>query len=246
MAGTRGHDTALRVAVCEDTPREASALIHLIQESGVACDVRLFHTGESFIDGFTKGAYDILFLDVYMGEVSGIEVAERVRAVDEGVVIVFTTTSEDFTKDGYRLNAYKYMLKPVRASDVAESLELAALKRDRAQGAQIAVVADGRPITLSLDDIEYVEANNRSVSIHMVNGDLIPAQGTIDALDKMLPSPRFLRSHRSYIVNLDHVADVSEDFIMDSGDVADIRVKERRSIQHAYDDYLFKNARGDV
>jgi DNA-binding LytR/AlgR family response regulator len=68
---------------------------------------------------------------------------------------------------------------------------------------------------------------------------------TIDALQKLLPSPRFLRSHRSYLVNLDHVDDLEEDFIMDNGDIAYVAVKNHRKIKHTYDDYLFSITRGD-
>jgi DNA-binding LytR/AlgR family response regulator len=67
---------------------------------------------------------------------------------------------------------------------------------------------------------------------------------TIDDLEKLLPAPRFLRSHRSFIVNLDHVWDIEEDFIMDTGARAYIAVKHHRKIKHAYDDYLFSSARG--
>jgi DNA-binding LytR/AlgR family response regulator len=68
---------------------------------------------------------------------------------------------------------------------------------------------------------------------------------TIDALEKLLPPPRFLRSHRSFIVNLDHVDELEEDFIMDNGEIAYVAVKNHRKIKHAYDDYLFSSARGD-
>jgi DNA-binding LytR/AlgR family response regulator len=68
---------------------------------------------------------------------------------------------------------------------------------------------------------------------------------TIDALEKLLPSPRFLRSHRSYVVNLDRVDEVSDDFIMDNGTVAYIPVKSHRKSKRAYADYVFSRVRGD-
>jgi DNA-binding LytR/AlgR family response regulator len=219
-------------------------LLRMIKMSSIPSRVSTFKSGEEFLAVFAKGDFDLIFLDVYMDKLTGVDVAEAVREVDSRVVIVFTTTSDDFTREGYRLNAYKYMLKPVRADDVIDSLELALLKRDKAQGASIQVISDGSPHTLALEDIEYVEANNRRTVIHLTDGTIVSTQNTIDALEKMLPRPRFLRSHRSYIANLDYVVDVEEDFIMDSGSRVYIRVKDFRRIKHAYDDYLFNTARG--
>jgi DNA-binding LytR/AlgR family response regulator len=232
----------LRVAVCEDTPTEARILISFIEESGITTEITHFLCGENLVALFEKGAYDLIFLDVYMGALTGVETAEVIREKDAQVVIVFTTTSDDFTREGYRLNAYKYMLKPIKPEDVVDSLELASLKRDKAQGATLGIVVDGKPVTLLLSDIIYVESNNRRSVVYTEEGEYATLT-TIDALEKMLPAPRFLRSHRAFIVNLDHVEDVDEDFIMDNGARAYIRVKDFRKLKHAYDDYLFNNAR---
>ncbi|MDR3307972.1 MAG: LytTR family DNA-binding domain-containing protein [Coriobacteriales bacterium] len=232
----------LRIAICEDTPTEARILISFIEESGIVAETTHYLCGEDLLAVFEKGAYDLIFLDVYMGAISGVETAEAVREKDAQVVIVFTTTSDDFTREGYRLNAYKYMLKPINPEDVVDALELASLKRDKAQGATLGIVVDGVPVTLLLSDILYVESNNRRSVVFTEDGEYATLT-TIDALEKMLPAPRFLRSHRAFIVNLDHVEDVDTDFIMDNGARAYIRVKDFRKLKHAYDDYLFNSAR---
>jgi DNA-binding LytR/AlgR family response regulator len=236
--------TALRIAICEDVESEAQKLLGFIEASRLNVETSLFGTGEAFLDVFSAGAYDLVFLDVYMGELNGVQTAERIREQDEHVVIVFTTTSDDFTRESYRLNAYKYMLKPVCYDDVLDALELAVVKRDRAVGATISIISDGTPVSLPLSSISYVESRNRRSYVVCSDGTEFATPTTIDALEKLLPSPQFLRSHRSYIVNLDHVADVGEDFIMSNGDRAYIRVKDFRRIKHAYDDYLFNNMRG--
>lgn len=242
--GVNVEDSALKIALCEDTPVDADLLTALIDMSKVPYVLDSFLSGEALLEGFHKEKYDLIFLDVYMGELSGVQTAEFIRDIDTQVVIVFTTTSEDFTREGYRLNAYKYLLKPVVEEDVVDALELATLKRDKAQGATIAIVTDNIPVIIPLNDIIFVESSNRK-SVIYTTGETYATTMTIDALEKLLPSPRFLRSHRSYIVNLDHVDDLEEDFIMDNGEIAYIAVKHHRKIKHAYDDYLFSTARGN-
>jgi DNA-binding LytR/AlgR family response regulator len=241
-ASTR--DPRLRIALCEDTNFEADLLTALIDMSGVPNAIERFTSGEAFLEDFAKEKYDLIFLDVYMGELTGVQTAERIRDIDTQVVIVFTTTSDDFTREGYRLNAYKYLLKPVVEEDVVDALELAMLKRDKAQGATIAIVTNNIPVVIPLNDILYVESSNRRSLIYTAEESYATTM-TIDALEKLLPPPRFLRSHRSFIVNLDHVDDLEQDFIMDNGDVAYVAVKHHRKVKHAYDDYLFGIARGD-
>jgi DNA-binding LytR/AlgR family response regulator len=238
-------DPALRIALCEDTPVDADTLVALIDISEVPYTLDAFPSGETLLAVFEKEKYDLIFLDVYMGELTGVQTAERIRDIDTQVVIVFTTTSDDFTREGYRLNAYKYLLKPVVEEDVLDALELAKLKRDKAQGATLTVVTDNIPVIIPLNDIIFVESSNRKSLIYTTTGEGYATTMTIDALEKLLPTPRFLRSHRSYIVNLDHVDDLEEDFIMDNGEIAYVAVKNHRKIKHAYDDYLFSTARGD-
>jgi len=235
---------ALKIALAEDIPSDAELLTALIELSEIPFTLDKFLSGESLLESFEKGKYDLIFLDVYMGELNGVQTAERIRDVDTQVVIVFTTTSDDFTREGYRLNAYKYLLKPIVQDDVVDALELAILKRDKAQGATLAIVDDNIPVVIPLNDIIYIEALNRKSQIYTVDGTYATTM-TIEDLEKLLPAPRFLRSHRSFIVNLDHVDEIADDFIMDNGGIAYIAVKSHRKIKHAYDDYLFSMARGD-
>ncbi|MDR0459216.1 MAG: LytTR family transcriptional regulator DNA-binding domain-containing protein, partial [Coriobacteriales bacterium] len=92
--------------------------------------------------------------------------------------------------------------------------------------------------------ILFIESSNRRSLVH-TDSEVYSTTMTIDALEKLLPSPRFLRSHRSYVVNLDRVDEVSDDFIMDNGTVAYITVKNHRKIKRAYEDYVFSRVRGD-
>lgn len=237
--------SVLHIAICEDTEPDLKNLKGYIENSGVHYQLDVFTNGESFVEGFTKGAYDLVFLDVFMGELSGVETAEKIRELDSDVVIVFTTTSEDFTRESYRLNAYKYMIKPVLREDVEESLDLALVKRDRTLEACLEIISDGKPVSISFNDIVYVESRDSRSTVIAIDGREYSTVTSLDSLESLLTPPRFLRSHRAFIVNLDHVDDIDEDFIMDNGDIAYIRVKDHRRIKNKYDDYTFNKIRSD-
>jgi len=228
---------ALRIALCEDNPVDTELLSALVEASGTPHTLDAFLSGEAFLEVFEKEKYDLVFLDVYMGELSGVQVAEKIRETDTEVVIIFTTSSEDYTREGYRLNAYKYLLKPLDLKGIADALELGTLKRDKVQDETLAFVADEGPVVIPLGDIIFIESFNRRLSVHTVN-ETYASNMTINDLAKLLPSSRFLRSHRAYIVNLDHVDELREDFIMDNGEIAYVTVKNHSKIQRAYKKYL--------
>ena len=236
---------SLRIAICEDTESDLKRLKGFIENSGIAYVLDVFTSGEALIAQFKKSSYDIIFLDVFMEELSGVETAERIREEDSLVVIVFVTTSEDFTREGYRLNAYKYMIKPIIKEDVEESLDLAIVKRDRTLEAALEIISDGKAVSIPFNDIVYVESRDSRSYVITSSGDEYPTVTPLDSLETLLTPPRFLRTHRAYIVNLDHVDDVDDDFIMDNGNVAYIRVKDQRRIKNKYDDYLFSKVRSD-
>ena len=245
MADGTVDNPLLRVAIVEDTGSDVDILIQLINASQHSCSVASFESGEALLTDFEKGIYDLIFLDIFMYELNGVQTAERIREVDTQVVIVFTTTSEDFTREGYRLNAYKYLVKPLVDEDVQDALDLAVLKRDKAQGATLAIVYENVPVVIPLNEILFIESANRRSLVH-TDDEVYPTTMTIDALEKLLPSPRFTRSHRSYLVNFDRVDEVSNDFIMDNGTVAYITVKNHRKLKRAYEDYVFSKVRSDV
>jgi len=235
----------LRIAICEDTEPDLTTLKTFIENSSVNYELDVFRNGEDFIARFEKGKYDLVFLDVFMDELSGVDTAEKIREQDTDVVIVFATTSEDFTREGYRLNAYKYMIKPIIRADVEESLDLAVIRRDRNLEASLEIICDGRAVSIPFNDIEYVESPDSRSHIIMSSGEEYSTISSLDSLETLLNPPRFLRSHRAFIVNLDHVDDIDDDFIMDNGDIVYIRVKDRRRIKNKYDDYIFSKIRSD-
>ncbi len=241
----RNRKPPLRIAICEDTESDLRHLKSLIEGSGITFTLDIFNSGESYLEVFSKGSYDLIFLDVFMDELSGVDVAEKIREQDTSVVIVFTTTSEDFTRESYRLNAYKYMIKPVVREDVEESLDLAIVKRDRNLEASLELISEGGAISIPFSSIEYVESRDSRSYVITAEGEEYPTIVSLDSLETLLTPPRFLRSHRAFIVNLDHVDDVDNDFIMDNGDIAYIRVKDHRRIKNQYDDYLFSKIRSD-
>lgn len=205
----------LRIAICEDTPEDAALLKGLIEAPyGDMVEVLIFSQVSDFWRTFQKHCHDLLFLDIYIGEEIGLDLAARVREIDKDVVIAFSSISEEYTKESYRLGAYSYLVKPPKPEAVRDVVELARLKSgQREKNRRMILTGGGDTVELATDDILYVEANGYTSVVHTGSGP-VDTRYTVDALEKLLDGPQFLRCHRSYLVNMDHVERIKDDFIM--------------------------------
>ena len=231
----------LSVAICEDSPADRDRMEAVLASADIACRCEWFEDGESFLARFSYGKYDLVLLDIYMGEMAGVEVARRIRETDPDVMLAFVTTSADFAMEGYRNRVERYVLKPYREEEVHEVLASAA-RRIEALGERALVVA-GEVIPLSR--IRYAEQNNHTTVLHLMEGE-IRRTGRLDDIERELPCPPFYRGHKSFLVNLDHVRRIDHDlkaFEMDDGRYAYIRRASVREAQRVFEARLIERTR---
>ena len=110
----------LRLAICDDRTEDRERLCRLLKEYGQYNNLELtvdqWSTGEDFLLSFAPGRYQLVFLDIYMKQINGVETARTIREQDEDCAIVFVTTSPEHAVEGFSVNALHYLLKPLRIS----------------------------------------------------------------------------------------------------------------------------------
>ncbi|MGI6175148.1 MAG: LytR/AlgR family response regulator transcription factor [Christensenellales bacterium] len=230
----------LNIAVCEDMPRDMERLCAQIAACGLGVQIQRFQSGEAFLDNFSAGRYHLVFLDIYMQGMTGVDVAKALRASDADCIIVFTTTSHEHALEGYQVNALQYLLKPTQDEEVARVLEKAVSLLKPKNEPFITVLSDKQKYDIPLHTILYVEVHNRICRIHTTK-ETLPTYASIGGLEQMLPTPPFLRCHQAYIVNMDHVACIKQDFHMKNDDRVYIRQREYHKIRKIYLRYLVQD-----
>ena len=237
----------LRIAICEDNEKDTQSLLCCIKESGFCVRYTTFKSGEAFFEKFKPGLFHLVFLDIYMGNLTGMETASKIREVDSYVMLAFTTTSKDHAFEAQRHHSLLYIEKPVIQEMVTHTLTLAEAMRQMAKREVMTIpCGNKRKLDIRYGDIRYVEVKNKHCILYLTMGITIEAATTIgiNELETMLPKPRFYRTHRSYIVAFGHVDYPNEtDFVMKGGGIVYITQKEYRRVIEAYDEYLFSNAR---
>lgn len=210
-----------RVAICDDEQKQIedveAILLKWGRRRGHVCQISSFPSGEAFLFAYEEDkAYDILLLDVKMRNLSGIDLARRVREEDGRVEIIFLTSYFEFAGEGYDVDALHYLLKPVSGDKLMQVLDKAA-ERLAGQPPHVVIVCEGSTIRLFESQILYVEAFLHYISIHTAEGEY-KIKENISAFEEKL-SNAFFRTHRSYLVSLRHITRISRTSVTLEGEI---------------------------
>ena len=168
----------------------------------------------------------LIFIDINMPDLSGLEF---VKSLADKPYIVFTTAYSEYAVEGFQVDAADYLLKPITyssflkaANKVKNLIELNANRQKesiRATTNHLFVKSDYKLIRIELDDIKYIESQHEYIKIHLINSAPVMTQLSMKAIEEQLPSDRFMRVHRSYIVNLKKISVVERNRIVFDGKV---------------------------
>lgn len=233
----------LRVAICEDLPEDTAALQEIVLSCGVPCVIKTFDNGEDFLMGNPANQFDLVFLDVYMDAVNGLEIAKRLRQEDAAVQIVFITSSEDHALEAFRVKARQYLIKPVQAEEVQAVMD-ELRQRLVIAAPTVSLPVGGSKRQIAPKDILYAEVYGYQSYVHLAE-EIVEVKMSLDDLASLLPDPDFLRCHRSYVVNLNYVKEIGRDFIMKNGATVYIRRGDVKKCGDAYKEYLLERAGRD-
>lgn len=201
-----------RFAVCDDSSADRAYVTALIQEWGGSREVLLqidgYPSAEAFLFAYEQDeAVDVLFLDIEMRDMSGVELARRLRQLGAGLQIVFLTGYMEYIAEGYDVEALHYLLKPVTKEKLDAVLDRAAERIKTREAALLLSLPDG-VVRLPLQEIRYLEVMKNYVTLHAA-GEEYSVKRPLSELAKELDE-RFYRTHRSYMVNIRFVKKITK------------------------------------
>lgn len=235
----------MRIAVCDDCMEDALALKRYAggQEVGIYSDA------ESLLADMDvkKIRYDLYLLDIFMeGSMDGIELAGRLRGIQEEAVICFVSTSEDFYREAYDLYAVQYLIKPVREESVRELLRKVqkSLVRDglSAGAREKSLVWSwwGRKGTIPYGRIRYISSRGHTLSVCCTDGKIQESTGKLNDLEQRICGDVFLRCHQSFIVNMYHVEGFSGAGLTVAGEQIPVSRRYFAEVKRRYQEILFE------
>jgi two-component system LytT family response regulator len=168
----------------------------------------------------------LLFIDINMPDLSGLEF---VKSLTDKPYIVFTTAYSEYALEGFQVDAADYLLKPITyssflkaANKVKNLIDLNANSQKesiRATASHLFVKSDYKLIRIELDDIKFIESQHEYIKIHLISSTPVMTQLSMKTIEEQLPTDRFMRIHRSFIVNLTKISVIERNRIVFDGKV---------------------------
>ncbi|MCX6250933.1 MAG: LytTR family DNA-binding domain-containing protein [Bacteroidetes bacterium] len=191
-----------------------------------------------------KFVIDLMYVDINMPDLSGMEF---VRMLENPPLVVFITAYSEYAIEGFRVDAIDYLLKPVSYSDFLKSANKVKTWFDALQQKPTEVTSNNdflfikseyKILRINFDDIKYIEAMSEYIRIHLTNTKPVMTQISMKVIEDKLPENRFMRVHRSFIINLSKISMIERNRIIFDGTVY-IPVSEQ--YKSKFQNYIDKN-----
>ena len=229
----------LNVAIIEDEQQATDVLRDYLdrfrREYGTAFNIETYGDPTNFLDTY-RPDYDIVFMDIEMPNMDGMEAAHRLREIDPRAVLVFVTNVARLAIKGYEVDAFDYIVKPVDYPTFARKLASAAA-RCRRDEAAVMLFNRGNMWRIQLRDIIYVEVNGHTLHFHTRDGESTD-NGRMQDIERRLHGHGFLRCNKAFLVNILHIDTIRGATVtMDDGTPLPIGRAFRKSFLQDFADY---------
>ncbi|HBG0200309.1 TPA: response regulator transcription factor [Clostridioides difficile] len=196
-----------RIVICEDDITQIAFLRECILKSleGISSQIELFefNSGEELLETNLEGI-DIFFLDIKMLQLTGMDVAKIIRETNDTSEIIFITSIVDYIQEGYKVRAYRYLLKPIDFGDLNESTLSCISDIIKKRENFMLIENKGIINKILINSIMYIEVRKKVLTIHTKN-DTYYTKNSMDKIELELEKYNFFRCHKSYLINLEYI-----------------------------------------
>ncbi|HBF5639016.1 TPA: response regulator transcription factor, partial [Clostridioides difficile] len=196
-----------RIVICEDDITQIAFLRECILKSleGISSQIELFefNSGEELLETNLEGI-DIFFLDIKMLQLTGMDVAKIIRETNDTSEIIFITSIVDYIQEGYKVRAYRYLLKPIDFGDLNESILSCISDIIKKRENFMLIENKGIINKILINSIMYIEVRKKVLTIHTKN-DTYYTKNSMDKIELELEKYNFFRCHKSYLINLEYI-----------------------------------------
>ena len=194
-----------RIAICDDNPEYRKTILNYLEQfrNENECDpfyVQEFSDGQDLVWDYGAG-FDIIFLDILMNRLDGMDTATKIREIDKEVYIVFITNTPEFALKGYEVQATNYLLKPLTYFDFSEQLKKLINLLNKKQTVSLIVKTEDGLGKVTSQNIIFIETAVHKLIVHTTEGTF-EMNDTIKNVESKLANSNFYRCNNCYLVNL--------------------------------------------
>lgn len=211
---------ALNIAVCDDSREYGEIVTYMIKEAAlknnIECNISTFNSGRNLVQAFKENEYDIIFLDMEMPELNGIETGLLIRKISEDPVIFYLTSHKEYAYESYNVKARNYLLKPVSALVIEKNLvECTKEKKEQILYLDVKDV-EGTKHRIPINEITHIlrKKADRKIHIYRLNKiETVIVQTLENIAKKLIHNDSIIRASKSCLVNIDNVRIIKKNII---------------------------------
>lgn len=236
----------IKIAFCDDDMEVLHQMNELLDRYRVERNEDItyaaFQSPFELLTEIEKGIRpDILFLDVVMPGQNGMDVAKEIRQYDTNMKIIFLTSSPEFAVESYSVGAYFYQLKPIWEESFFRLMDAVLAECEKKKKNSLILRSKDGITRIDLQQLEYCEVLRRKLLFHLENGAVLESAGSLDDLaGQLMQYSNFFRPHRSFLVNMEYIQNISSRSIKMVNDV-EIPIPHGKcsEIKNTYMEYAF-------
>ena len=236
----------IKIAFCDDDMEVLHQMNELLDRYRVERNEDItyaaFQSPFELLTEIEKGIRpDILFLDVVMPGQNGMDVAKEIRQYDTNMKIIFLTSSPEFAVESYSVGAYFYQLKPIWEESFFRLMDAVLAECEKKKKNSLILRSKDGITRVNLQQLEYCEVLGRKLLFHLENGAVLEGAGSLDDLaGQLMQYSNFFRPHRSFLVNMEYIQNISSRSIKMVNDaVIPIPHGKCSEIKNTYMEYAF-------
>lgn len=240
----------MRIAITEDCQDDGICLISGISRWAAEHHIPLvpspilYQSGEALLEHFSKGTYDIIFLDIFTEGMNGMETARRIRETDDACCLIFVTSSADYAVDSYDVNSAGYLLKPYNYQKLSQALtrcNTGLLEQNQS----LTIAGKHGNLKLLLHQIMWTEYVNRQICVHLKDGsEQYIRMRQNEFASMLLTYPYFCDCMKGILVNFEFVKNIQERcFQLEDGHLLPISRLKYRDVHEKFLEYSYYDIR---
>ena len=221
---TEGEKSMLNIAICDDSREDRKRLRKFLEETGFLVSIQEFESGEALLR--LEENFPVIFLDIDMKGISGIETARLLRKKDKKAKIIYVTAYDDFREYAFSVHAFAYFVKPLDGEKIRQILKEAMEYTEEEMDVLLGFETETGFRKIGSRDILYLEYRNRKVRLVTLAGEFWLRE-SIGAMEKRLAPYGFYMPHKSFVVNFFHVKNLKGyDITMSDGSLVPLSQKK--------------------
>lgn len=210
----------IRIAIVDDEKiildSISEKIADILNQHKVKYELYNFTDGRSLIKSYLEQSFDLVFLDIDMPNVTGIDIAKKLRTHDDSLEIVFVTNKDELVYESIKYAPFRFIRKSEFDNDINEAIDKYLKKRTKKKQSIIFSTENGKK-AITISDIEYIEVRSHKLTVHTKSG-ILEANGNLKDIELSVAQYGFIRIHQSYLVNFRFIDVIKQNcVVLDSG-----------------------------